>query len=520
MIRQTGDFYANASKQWINLIFECISTPRLSVLINGTPKGFFEISKGLRQGDPISPFLFIIMAEDLGRSIVKAHSLNQIKGIKVTNDTKSLSHQQFADDTMLLGATTKQEARNFKRILMKYMKASGQLVNQAKSEIFFLNTPPRLKIELSHYLGYKIGKLPCKYLGLPLDKGRRSNRLWDNKLSKVDKKFSSWKNKWLSMTGKTTLLKIVLLAIPIYQSSCMSIPNGVREKLDKKLKHFYQNGPFEQKKLSLIAWDKLCRPTKEGGFGLKNLAKRNLALGSKLVWKMYKEPNLKWARLLRHKYLSNNDSLSIFRTTNPPKGSRIWNFLLDSRNLILEQLSWDVAKGDQALFWENSWGGYSVLEGQINNSIVKDNLSALWGRYVKYCIELPNNDPTLGWRWKSLDNIDIPRQERETLENLIKNRILSLRNDANKLVQKAPIQILIMLRMVTKSSTVNSNIQKLIFRYIFVGINHAYLRQAYLIGWHFKEGSLLQTDLLDWALKGRLDVLYANKIQNPQIIFC
>lgn len=227
------------SKQWIDLMFECVSSPRISILINGTPKDFFGISRGLRQGDPISPFLFIIMVETLGKTIDKAHTNNQIKGIKITNGIEPITHQQFADDTMLLGAAKELEARNFKKILTKYSKESGQSLNQAKSEIFFLNTPAQLEIEICIILGYRKGNLPCKYLGLPLDKGQRSKKLWDNILSKVDKKVASWKNKWLSMAGKATLLKTVLSAIPIYQMSCMPLPSGVKEKLDRKLKHFY-----------------------------------------------------------------------------------------------------------------------------------------------------------------------------------------------------------------------------------------------------------------------------------------
>ena len=72
------------SHQWINLIYQCISTTKISVLINGTPEGFFETSRGLKQGDPLSSFLYIIMAEAFGRAITKAHTKGKINGIIVT----------------------------------------------------------------------------------------------------------------------------------------------------------------------------------------------------------------------------------------------------------------------------------------------------------------------------------------------------------------------------------------------------------------------------------------------------
>jgi hypothetical protein len=81
------------SSQWINLIFQCISTTRFSILINGTPEGFFESSRGLRQGDPLSPFLFIIMAEAFGRALSKANKDGEISGIAITDNIPNITHQ-------------------------------------------------------------------------------------------------------------------------------------------------------------------------------------------------------------------------------------------------------------------------------------------------------------------------------------------------------------------------------------------------------------------------------------------
>lgn len=119
------------NRQFINWIFECISTPKISISVNGSLERFFEISRGLRQGDPIFPFLFIIMAEGLGRAIKKASYNGKISGIKVSRSI-SVSHQQFADDTMLFGSSSKREARQFRSLLSHYEEASGQQVNCSK----------------------------------------------------------------------------------------------------------------------------------------------------------------------------------------------------------------------------------------------------------------------------------------------------------------------------------------------------------------------------------------------------
>lgn len=100
------------SKQRINWVFQCISTPRFSILINGKMEGFFSSYKGICQGDPISPFLFTIMAEALGRAIKYKHSSKDLEGMKITTNFVAM-HQQFANDSILLGAAKSKEATQF-----------------------------------------------------------------------------------------------------------------------------------------------------------------------------------------------------------------------------------------------------------------------------------------------------------------------------------------------------------------------------------------------------------------------
>lgn len=120
---------------------ELVSSSFFSILLNGGPLQPFCPSRGIRQGDPLSPFLFIIMAEGLGRSLTKAKQQNQLKGIKPVHQGPIVTHQQFVDNTMLIGAPTVQEARTISKVLKTFSEASGMEINLTKSKLFSSTHP-------------------------------------------------------------------------------------------------------------------------------------------------------------------------------------------------------------------------------------------------------------------------------------------------------------------------------------------------------------------------------------------
>jgi hypothetical protein len=141
---------------------------RYSLLINGTPKKPFWPSRGIRQGDPLSPFLFIMMMEGLRRSIKSTSVAGKIKGIKPFKKCPTFTHQQFIDDTLLHGTPTIKEEKSYKIILEYFGEASRAKINQSKSMIYFFNTNPAIQRNLTNILGFERKMLPTKYLGIPL----------------------------------------------------------------------------------------------------------------------------------------------------------------------------------------------------------------------------------------------------------------------------------------------------------------------------------------------------------------
>ena len=128
----------------------------------------FKPMRGLRQGDPLSPFLFILMMEGLGRAIRVAKEEGRIQGLRLTQGGDTVTHQQFVDDTIVQGTPTVKEAKAFKQILSEFARAAGSEVSLTKSKIFFFNTDISIQRNISRILGFQRKSLPTKYLGVPL----------------------------------------------------------------------------------------------------------------------------------------------------------------------------------------------------------------------------------------------------------------------------------------------------------------------------------------------------------------
>ena len=120
------------SNQWCKWIRACISGAWFSVIVNGTTFGFFSSTQGIRQGDPLSPALFIIMAEAFSRTIRHYHILGKWKGENIIGTSISITHSLFADDTLLFGFSSLQEARSIKHVRDLYTTVSGQQISIPK----------------------------------------------------------------------------------------------------------------------------------------------------------------------------------------------------------------------------------------------------------------------------------------------------------------------------------------------------------------------------------------------------
>eukprot|EP00253_Pinus_taeda_P009447 PITA_09447 len=245
---------------WVRWVMALVSSSNFSILVNGSPSEIFNPSRGLRQGDPLSPFLFILMMEGLGRSIKQAKDMGKIRGLQILENGSVLTHQQFVDDTLLQGIPTVKEALAYKQILKDFSLATGMEVNLSKSKIFFFRTNIVIQRNISRILGFQRDSLPSKYLGIPLIARPMHKSIWESILYKMQDKVKSWTLHALNLANRLVLTKAVLQSIPVFMLLALLAPKGVLEKIRYIQRDFLWGKEETRKKWALVSWEKICKP--------------------------------------------------------------------------------------------------------------------------------------------------------------------------------------------------------------------------------------------------------------------
>lgn len=180
------------SEKFCNLISECISTPYFSMLINGSPTGFFSALRGIWQGDPISPALCTILSDLLSRILDKAEQAGRLSGVKISRTSPHISHLMYADDLVIYCKATASEASEVVQCLTSYCDWTGQRINWDISVIHFSNNVLASdRRDLCRILTMPECTHSSLYLGTSF-KGI---------MEKLETQLSGWKQKTLSLTG-------------------------------------------------------------------------------------------------------------------------------------------------------------------------------------------------------------------------------------------------------------------------------------------------------------------------------
>jgi hypothetical protein len=217
----------------------------MSVLVNGSPTKEFKLEKGLRQGDPLSPFLFNIAVQGLSCMLQRGCNLGLIEGVSIGQAGLALSHLQFADDTLIFSSAFLESMQNVKRILLCFELMSGLKVNFSKSSIFGVGIEDHMCDYTAQTLRCKQGHLPFKYLGLPIGANSCRSLMWNPIIHNISSRLAPWKGKLLLIGGRLCLIKSVLSNLPIYFLSLFPMPVAVATEIEKKFRCFLWSGKEE-----------------------------------------------------------------------------------------------------------------------------------------------------------------------------------------------------------------------------------------------------------------------------------
>ncbi|WZY89335.1 hypothetical protein YC2023_046070 [Brassica napus] len=344
--------YMGFGEKWIGWIMACISTVTYSVLINGAPEGLITPKRGLRQGDPLSPYLFILCAEVLSHLCNKAMRDRSLLGVKIAIQAPAVNHLLFADDSLFFSLANPKAAKKLKDIFSKYESVSGQAINLSKSTITFgSKVGAEVKTRMRNVLGIHNEGGIGKYLGLPEQFGSKKGEMFAYIVDKVKKVVHGWKQKHLTHGGKEVLLKSIALAMPIFSMNIFRLPKEVCEEINAILARFWW-GTGESKGLHWYAWKRVCIPKREGGLGFRDLESFNQALLGKQVWRIMQNPNCLMARVLRARYFPDGD---ILKATLKKKSSYAWKSILHGKDLIVKGMRYIIGNGESTKMWTDSW---------------------------------------------------------------------------------------------------------------------------------------------------------------------
>eukprot|EP00253_Pinus_taeda_P002838 PITA_02838 len=345
---------------FISWIMGCISNVSFVVLINGAASPFFKSQRGLRQGCPLSPLLFLLVAEGLSRLIHKARREEKVKGIE---------KRKFHDD----------------------------------QSFSFPPSAPGLSFQIFGFLAKA---------------GSYKKEDWKWLIAKLEARISHWSFKWLSRSGRLTLIKFVLLAIPVYWAALTWIPKGVMEKIRRLCCRFLWAGSKENSVLPWVAWDKLARPKDWGGWGIKRLPEFSLSLAAKSGWRLITIENL-WTRVVKRKYIDQIPLEDWIRSQEKKMkhSSVIWKATVEAFTVIEQGLAWKVGDGRHVRIGRDPWVGcnenFALSAGLLRhldskgfftlNQVEKVGHSTIWGQAWKSAEDLRLN---IRWHneWASFIN--------------------------------------------------------------------------------------------------------------------
>ncbi|GKA84945.1 RNA-directed DNA polymerase, eukaryota, partial [Tanacetum coccineum] len=411
-------------EKWCGWIQECLRSSWGSVLVNGSPTEEFQFFKGLKQGDPLSPFIFILVMESLHISFKRVVDAGMFNGI-VLNSVMHLSHMFYADDAVFMGQWSTKNIDTIIYVLKCFHRASGLSINLSKSKLLGVVVSEDRVVQAANRIGCGVLKAPFAYLGSKVGGNMSRIKSWDEIVDKMVDRLSKWKMKTLSIGGRLTLLKAVLGSMPIYHMSIFKVPMKVLQRMESIRSRFFSGVDLNSKKSIWVKWSKVLCSKEKGGLGVSSLYALNRALMCKWVWRFTTQKNLLWTRVIKAIHGEDGKNGSGFKVGY----KSIWRSILQEvetlkiKGIHLNNfMQKKLGNGADTYFWEDLWHGDMVL---------KQRYPRLYALEVKKTVDVASklSQENLTWSFRRAPRSGVEQDQLTDLTTYVEGVVLGVTPD-------------------------------------------------------------------------------------------
>ncbi|XP_071712198.1 uncharacterized protein [Rutidosis leptorrhynchoides] len=365
--------------KWRKWILTCFKSTSISIFVNGSPTSEFGLERGVRQGDPLSPFLFILATEGLNVLTKNAVAKKMFSGVEVGADKVVISHLQYADDTIFFGTWSESNVRSLLNLLKCFELTTGLKINYHKSNLIGVGVEDVEVERIANLFGCKVGSIPFMYLGLPVDGNMKKEESWAPVVHKFEKRLSDWKARSVCFGRRLTLVKAVLNSLPLYCFSLSRAPPCVIKHLESVRRSFFWGGSGNKSKMAWVKWDDTILPYCKGGLNLGSLKCKNMALIGKWWWRFKTESNSLWVKVISSIYGSSG-GLTLNDSSHFDSFKSIWNgiikcgFDIEKANVPFRKLFVkDIGDGSSTSFWNDTWLGEEAFKHRFKRLVRLEN---------------------------------------------------------------------------------------------------------------------------------------------------
>ncbi|XP_074277936.1 uncharacterized protein LOC141601541 [Silene latifolia] len=339
---------------WRSLIWECISTVSYRILINGEPSSVITPTCGLRQGDPLSPYLFIICMEVLSRQLARAEKMRMLTGLKISRYAPTVSHLFYADDALICCKAAPKAFEILRDLFKDFESASGQMINLNKSFIKFSpNASSDFKSHLTSILKMQSSSTFGTYLGVPIDIPRNRSQVFHPYIDNLTTRISSLSSLHLTQSSKLLVISAVLFASLYHLMAALPFPLGICRKIVSLIAAFWWRHDWKRHSIHWLKRETLQAPKEYGGLGIKNTLLLSQAMLVKNFWRIHLHPNGLLAKYLVPKY--GRDLPIPTAKSRVSNSSFLWNGICRAVDEISSRICWKIGNGKQTNLFNSRW---------------------------------------------------------------------------------------------------------------------------------------------------------------------